>query len=107
MVSSLANAVWERLQPKLVELQFMSEVQHSVPVAPDLAAWNTRHPEKSEPYKAEQEQIDQEAEEEEEEEYNEEDQFFHLAIEPDFPAQRQVKIMPLELFIDSARLHPF
>lgn len=35
------------------------------------------------------------------------DQFFHLAIEPDFPAQRQVKIMPLELFIDSARLHPF
>ena len=33
------------------------------------------------------------------------DQFFHLAIEPDFPAQRQVKIMPLELFIDSARLH--
>ena len=28
MVSSLANAVWERLQPKLVELQFMSEVQH-------------------------------------------------------------------------------
>ena len=72
MVSSLANAVWERLQPKLVELQFMSEVQHSVPVAPDLTAWNTRHPEKSEPYKAEQEQIDQEAEEEEEEEYDEE-----------------------------------